>query len=70
MCLGIPGRVVEVFEDSCVARVEMAGVVRDIDLALLPGPFVPGDFVLVHSGFALERMTDDDARAAQEVFGP
>jgi hydrogenase expression/formation protein HypC len=69
ICLGIPGRVAAVCEGSSVAQVELAGVVRDIDLALLPGPFVPGDFVLVHSGFALERLSAEDAQAAQEVFG-
>ncbi|MEP6599920.1 MAG: HypC/HybG/HupF family hydrogenase formation chaperone [Actinomycetota bacterium] len=68
MCLGLPGRVVEVTPGSDVARVDVAGVVRDIDLGLLDGPFVPGDYILIHSGFALERMDADRARDALGVF--
>lgn len=68
MCLGIPGRVVELTPGTDLARVDVAGVVREIDLGLLDGPFVPGDFILVHSGFALERMTADDAHDALELF--
>jgi hydrogenase expression/formation protein HypC len=68
MCLGLPGRVVELAPGSVLARVDVAGVVRDINLELIDGPFQPGDYVLVHSGFALERMTADEARDALGVF--
>jgi hydrogenase expression/formation protein HypC len=68
MCLGIPGRVVEITPGSDLARVDVAGIVRDINLELLDGPFVPGDYVLIHSGFALERMTADEAHDALDVF--
>lgn len=68
MCLGIPGRIVEVPPDSDLAQVDVAGVVRDINLALLDGPFHPGDYILIHSGFALERMTAEEAAAALAVF--
>lgn len=68
MCLGLPGLVVEVTPGSDVARVDVAGVVRDINLGFLEGPFVPGDFILIHSGFALERMNAEQARDALEVF--
>jgi hydrogenase expression/formation protein HypC len=68
MCLGIPGRIVEVEPGNDLAQVDVAGVVRDINLALLDGPFVPGDYILIHSGFALERMTEDEARDALTVF--
>jgi hydrogenase expression/formation protein HypC len=67
MCLGIPGRVVEVL-NSDVALVDVAGVVREINLALLDGPFVAGDYILIHSGFALERMTAEEAADALDVF--
>lgn len=69
MCLGLPGRVVSIAPGSGLARVDVAGVIRDIDLGLLGGPFAPGDFILVHSGFALERMSPDEARDALDVFG-
>lgn len=68
MCLGIPGRLVEVRADSALAVVDVAGVNRDIDLGLLDGPFVAGDYILVHSGLALERMTAEHAEAALAVF--
>jgi hydrogenase expression/formation protein HypC len=69
MCLGIPGRILSIEPGSTVARVDVAGVVREIDLALLDGSFASGDVILTHSGFALERMTVEDARDAMAVFG-
>jgi hydrogenase expression/formation protein HypC len=68
MCLGIPGRIVELEPGSDLARVDVAGVVREINLALLDGPFHPGEYILIHTGFALERMTPEEAAAALAVF--
>lgn len=68
MCLGLPGRVVEFVPGSVLARVDVAGVVRDINLEWVNGPFEPGDYVLVHSGFALQRLTADEARDALGTF--
>ena len=42
MCLGIPGRIVEVLDGGDVALVDVAGVVREINLGILDGPFEPG----------------------------
>ncbi|GAA1529019.1 HypC/HybG/HupF family hydrogenase formation chaperone [Kribbella lupini] len=69
MCLGIPGRIVSSVEGCDLGRVEVAGVVREINLALLDGPFVPGEYILIHSGFALERMTAERAADALAFFG-
>lgn len=69
MCLGIPGRVVEMLDEQhSIALVDVAGVVREINLSLLDGPFHPDDYILIHSGFALERMTAEEARDALQVF--
>lgn len=68
MCLGIPGRIVEVLDGGDVAMVDVAGVVREINLGILDGPFEPGQHILIHSGFALERMTEEEARDALNVF--
>jgi hydrogenase expression/formation protein HypC len=68
MCLGLPGRVVAIRPGGDVAQVEVAGVLREINIGLLDGPFVAGDYILIHSGFALERMSPDDARAALQIF--
>lgn len=68
MCLGIPGRIVEVRDGGDAAVVDVLGVPREIFLGLLDGPFTPGDYILIHSGFALERMTAEEARDALAVF--
>ncbi|MGI9093113.1 MAG: HypC/HybG/HupF family hydrogenase formation chaperone [Mycobacteriales bacterium] len=68
MCLGIPGTVVDVEAGCDTARVDVAGLVRDINIALLEPRVEPGEHILIHSGFALERMTADEARDALEVF--
>jgi hydrogenase expression/formation protein HypC len=64
MCLGIPGRVIEPSPDHPdLARVDVDGVVREINVALLEdAPPRPGEWVLIHLGFALETMTEADAR--------
>jgi len=70
MCLGIPGQVVE--QDAGrphVARVDVQGVVRDIGLGILDGPAPqPGDWVVIHMGFAMQRMTEVEARDALDVL--
>lgn len=68
MCLGIPGRIVGVDVGTEMADVEVAGVVRPIHLGLLDGPFVAGDYILIHLGFALERISEEQAREAVQVF--
>ncbi|MGI8870418.1 MAG: HypC/HybG/HupF family hydrogenase formation chaperone [Mycobacteriales bacterium] len=68
MCLGIPGRVVATEPGNDLAGVDVAGVVRQINVALLDEPPGIGDYILIHSGFALERMTAEQARAALQVF--
>jgi hydrogenase expression/formation protein HypC len=74
MCLGIPGRVVELPSDHPdIGRVEVEGVVRNINLALLEDdPPAPGEWVLIHLGFALQKMTAaevEDARSTLTVLG-
>ena len=69
MCLGIPGQIVDTRSGSHLARVDVAGVLRDIDLAAVAGSVERGDYILVHSGFALERMSATEARDAMAAFG-
>ncbi|GAC1663266.1 MAG: hypothetical protein NVS9B8_01970 [Candidatus Limnocylindrales bacterium] len=70
MCLGIPGRIVELRADHPdLARVDVEGVVRDINLGLLEDdPAKPGDWVLIHLGFALQKMTDAEVADALDVL--
>lgn len=63
MCLGIPGRVVDLPADRPeIARVEVDGRLRDVNVMLLEGARPqPGDWVLIHLGFALQTMTEAEA---------
>jgi hydrogenase expression/formation protein HypC len=63
MCLAIPGRIVELLpERENLALVEVAGVRRKIDVGLLESdPAVPGDWVLIHVGFAMSKISEHDA---------
>ena len=65
MCLGIPGEIVELLPDrGDLATVEVAGVRRPISLGLLgPGAVRPGDWVLVHVGFAMSKIDEAEAAA-------
>lgn len=69
MCLGIPAQVVSVGTDHPdLATVEMAGLRRAINVGLLDDPPAPGNWVLVHMGFALSTMTAEEAADALSVF--
>ena len=70
MCLGIPGEIVEIRADeSDLARVDVAGVRRMVNIGLLEGqPLVPGDWVLIHVGFALSKIDEQEARAAMDFL--
>jgi hydrogenase expression/formation protein HypC len=58
MCLAIPARVIEVKEG--IGSVELAGVVREVSFMLLPDVKV-GDYVLLHAGYALQKMDEVEA---------
>ena len=61
MCLAIPGRVVEIVDESGdIAKVEVGGVRRNINVALLDAVRV-GDYVLIHVGFALSKVDEHEA---------
>ncbi|MGH8974514.1 MAG: HypC/HybG/HupF family hydrogenase formation chaperone [Acidimicrobiia bacterium] len=66
MCLGIPGEVVELYEDRPdLAKVDVSGVRRAINIGLLEGEDVrPGDWILIHVGFALSKIDEEEAAAA------
>ena len=70
MCLGIPGEVIEILADHPdLARVDVSGVKRAINIGLLEGESVqPGDWVLIHVGFALSKIDEAEARAAMEFL--
>lgn len=69
MCLGTPARIVTpAAPDGLTGTVEMSGAERVVNLGLLAGDdLAAGDWVLVHLGFAMERMTPAEARSALSV---
>ncbi|WP_432840249.1 HypC/HybG/HupF family hydrogenase formation chaperone [Dactylosporangium sp. CA-092794] len=69
MCLGVPGRIVEVWQEggAPMATVDFAGERRRICLAYLPD-LGPGDYVIAHMGFALTRVDEQTARSTVELM--
>ena len=63
MCLAIPGQVVEIVDEANhLAKVDVAGVRRTVNVGLLDG-VAPADWVLIHVGFALSRIDEEEAAA-------
>lgn len=70
MCLGIPGEVKEILPDHPdLAKVDVSGVKRAINIGLLADdPPGPGDWVLIHVGFALSKIDEEEAAAAMNFL--
>ncbi len=70
MCLGIPGEVIEFLPDQPdLARVDVSGVRRVINVGLLcDEPPKPGEWVLIHVGFALSKIDEGEAAAAMQFL--
>jgi hydrogenase expression/formation protein HypC len=66
MCLGIPGQIVQLVDaNDQLARVEVSGVTRTINIGLLEeDPPGPGDWVLIHVGFAMSKIDEEEAALA------
>lgn len=66
MCLGIPMEIVEI--EGYRARCSAQGIEREVSLFLLQDePVSPGDFVMVHVGYAIQKMTEQEARSTWEL---
>ena len=72
MCLAIPGQVLEITDEvNRLAKVDVAGVQRNVNVGLLDedgDPAGPGDWVLIHVGFALSKVDEEEARATLELL--
>ena len=67
MCLGIPMQVQEI--DGFTARCEAKGVEREVSLFMLQDePVTIGDFVVVHVGYAIQKITPQEAQSAWEIY--
>ena len=70
MCLGVPGKVVEVRPDPLgmpMGKVSFGGITRDVCLAYVPTVEV-GEWVLVHVGFAIQQLDEDEAQTIFEAL--
>jgi hydrogenase expression/formation protein HypC len=71
MCLAIPGRVVEVTDEvNRLAKVDVAGVQRNVNIGLLDenGGVGVGDWVLIHVGFAISQVDEEEATATRKML--
>ena len=73
MCLAIPGQVIEfVDEVNRLAKVDVAGVRRTVNVGLLDadddGGAQPGDWVLIHVGFAISKVDEEEAEATRKML--
>lgn len=67
MCLGIPMKIQSI--DGFIARCEAKGVERDVNLFMMQDEaFAIGDFVMVHIGYAIQKMTEQEASSAWEIY--
>ncbi len=70
MCLGVPGKLVKIIGARGI--VSFGGAKREVDLSLIEKPII-GEYVIVHAGFAIERIDEGEARKTikllRETFG-
>jgi hydrogenase expression/formation protein HypC len=66
MCLGVPGRVIEI--DGLAASVDFWGVKRKVRLETVDEPVQVGDYVLVHVGFAIRRIPQEQIEETLELY--
>lgn len=72
MCLAIPGQIVDVTDEANrLAQVDVAGVRRNVNIGLLDadgGGAGPGDWVLIHVGFAISKVDEQEAEATRKLL--
>jgi len=72
MCLAIPGQVVEMVDlANQIAKLDVVGVRRNVNVSLLDDgdrPIEPGDWVLIHVGFAISRIDEQEALATRQLL--
>lgn len=69
MCLGVPGKVTEIFEVGGLkmGKVDFGGVVREACLAYVPEIQI-GDYTVIHVGFAISQLSEEEARSSLEAI--
>lgn len=67
MCLAVPAQVLEL-RDNQMALVDLGGTQREISLMVLDGQVQPGEYVLIHVGYAIEVIDEEEAQRTLELF--
>ena len=67
MCLSIPSKIVVIDEDN-VATVDTMGVKRQVSLDLMPNEVAVGDYILIHVGFAMSKIDEEEALQSLEAY--
>jgi hydrogenase expression/formation protein HypC len=69
MCLGIPGKVVDIWDESGtrMSTVDFGGTTKKVCLAYLPD-MVVGEYTIVHAGFAINRLDEESASSTLKMF--
>ncbi len=69
MCLGVPGKVIEIYETDGLkmGKVDFGGVVRETCLAYVPEIKV-GEYTVIHVGFAISQLSEEEAQATLEIL--
>jgi hydrogenase expression/formation protein HypC len=70
MCLGIPGRIVDIRDSGGMpmGNVDFGGVRREVCLSYVAGEVAPGDYVIVHVGFAISKVDEAEAHRTFEIL--
>ncbi len=66
MCVAVPAKIIKINSDNS-AEINSMGITKIIDVSLVPGA-IPGDFVIVHAGFAIQIIDKKEAKKILELF--
>ena len=69
MCLGIPGKIISIYEDhgTKMAKVDFGGVTREVCIEVIPEA-KPGDWTIIHAGFALNLLSEEEAQETLDIL--
>ena len=69
MCLGIPGKILSIYEDhgTKMAKIDFGGVSREACIEVIPKA-KPGDWTIVHAGFALNLLSEEEAQETLDIL--
>ena len=69
MCLGIPGRILELTDHPHLVEADVFGAKRQINVGLIEEGVVPGEWVLIHVGFAISKLDENEVACAEASLG-